>query len=137
MIRLPTSYRLDDRVLTGDALLIDGCGRTDFQNGDARTLYNSVTNKLFVLADETLVYPAHDYQGRHVSSIAQERRRNPRLGQGKKLEEFVEIMAQLDLAYPKFIYYAVPGNQACGKCPSDLPAYLEEYCGRMATSPQG
>src|SRR5690606_9863348 len=67
------AYRLDDRVFTGDALLIDGCGRTDFQNGDSEALYRSVRQKLFTLADETLVYPGHDYAGRHVSSIAQEK----------------------------------------------------------------
>lgn len=131
------AYRLEDRVLTGDALLIDGCGRTDFQNGDASALFDSVVNKLFVLPDETLVYPAHDYRGRYVSSIAQEKKRNLRLGQGKKVEEFIQIMAHLDLSYPKFIDYAVPGNRACGQCPNDLPAYLKEYCGSMAKSPQG
>lgn len=131
------AYRLDDRVLTGDALLIDGCGRTDFQNGDAGALYDSVTNKLFVLPGETLVYPAHDYKGRYVSSVAQERKRNPRLGDGKNLEEFVEIMANLNLPYPKFIDYAVPANRTCGQCPSDLPAHLKEYCAWMADSSQG
>jgi sulfur dioxygenase len=74
------SYVLGDRVFTGDALLIDGCGRTDFQNGDSRVLFDSVTHKLFALPGETLVYPAHDYSGRHVSSIAQEKTRNPRPG---------------------------------------------------------
>ena len=78
------AYRVGERLFTGDALLIDGCGRTDFQNGDAATLYRSVHEKLFSLPDETLVYPAHDYQGRRVSSIAQEKTRNPRLGGGKK-----------------------------------------------------
>jgi glyoxylase-like metal-dependent hydrolase (beta-lactamase superfamily II) len=81
--RRPFRLRLADRVFTGDALLIDGCGRTDFQNGDAATLYASVTGKLFSLADEYLVYPGHDYQERRVSSIGQEKRRNPRLGAGR------------------------------------------------------
>jgi sulfur dioxygenase len=72
-----------ERVFTGDALLIDGCGRTDFQNGSAADLYRSVTGKLFSLPDEHLVYPGHDYQGRRVSSIAQEKARNPRLGAGR------------------------------------------------------
>src|SRR5690606_34560733 len=126
-----------DRVFTGDALLIDGCGRTDFQSGDARALYGSVRGKLFALPDETLVYPAHDYKGRWVSSIAQERQRNPRLGAGQTLEAFVELMANLDLPYPKFIDYAVPGNRQCGQCPPDLPARLREYCPEMAESPQG
>lgn len=127
----------DGRVFTGDALLIDGCGRTDFQNGDASALYDSVTRKLFGLPDETLVYPAHDYAGRHVSSIAQEKARNPRLGAGKTLEEFAAIMAALNLPYPRFIDYAVPGNRACGECPAHLPAELQKYCGPMADSPQG
>lgn len=115
------------RVFTGDALLIDGCGRTDFQGGDARTLYRSVREVLFALPDDTLVYPAHDYQGRRVSSIAQERARNPRLGDGRTLDEFVALMAALDLPYPKFIDHAVPGNRACGACPPDLPEHLRAY----------
>ncbi|WP_407910443.1 MBL fold metallo-hydrolase [Lysobacter claricitrinus] len=117
-----------DRVFSGDALLIDGCGRTDFQNGDARVLYASVHDKLFPLGDDVLVYPAHDYQGRRVSSIGQERARNPRLGGGRGIDEFVQIMAGLNLPYPKFIDYAVPGNRACGVCPSDIPDELADYC---------
>ncbi|HET7575077.1 MAG TPA: MBL fold metallo-hydrolase [Sphingomicrobium sp.] len=113
------SYFLDDagtaRVFTGDALLIDGCGRTDFQNGDSATLYRSVHEKLFTLPDDTLVYPGHDYQQRRVSSIGQERARNPRLGGGKTLEEFVAIMAVLDLPRPKKMDMAVPANRACGQ----------------------
>jgi len=131
------AYVAGERVFTGDALLIDGCGRTDFQNGDAQALYRSVTHKLFALPDETLVYPAHDYAGRHVSSIAQEKARNPRLGAGRTLDEFREIMANLNLPYPKFIDYAVPGNRECGLCPPDLPQALEQYCRTMSQSPQG
>lgn len=131
------AYRLDDRVFTGDALLIDGCGRTDFQNGDAVALYHSVRGKLFTLPGETLVYPAHDYQGRHVSSVAQEQGRNPRLGGERTLDEFKAIMAGLDLPYPKFIDYAVPGNRQCGVCPDNVPENLREYCAPMAQSPQG
>lgn len=131
------AYRLDDRVFTGDALLIDGCGRTDFQNGDADALYRSVREKLFTLPDETLIYPAHDYHGRHVSSVAQEQERNPRLGGDRTLEEFKAIMAGLNLPYPKFIDYAVPGNRQCGVCPDDLPERLREYCAGMAQSTQG
>jgi sulfur dioxygenase len=126
-----------ERVFTGDALLIDGCGRTDFQNGNTEALYHSVTRKLFTLPDETLVHPAHDYAGRHVSSIAQEKARNPRLGGGKTLEEFRAIMEALDLPYPKFIDYAVPGNRGCGVCPTELPEQLQKYCGQMTESPQG
>ena len=131
------AYLFGERVLTGDALLIEGCGRTDFQNGDASALYKSVTEKLFSLPDDTLVYPGHDYQDRRVSSIAQEKKRNPRIGQERTLEQFREIMANLNLPYPKFIEYAVPGNQQCGLCPDHLPENLEKYCGHMTASPQG
>lgn len=131
------AYLLEDKIFTGDALLIEGCGRTDFQNGDADALYKSVTEKLFVLPDETLVYPAHDYQGRRVSSIGQEKKRNPRLGQSRTPEQFRDIMASLNLPYPKFIDYAVPGNQQCGVCPRDVPENLERYCRQMTESPQG
>jgi glyoxylase-like metal-dependent hydrolase (beta-lactamase superfamily II) len=131
------AYLLGDRLLSGDALLIEGCGRTDFQNGDADALYASVTEKLFSLPDDTLVYPAHDYEGRRVSCIAQEKKRNPRLGQQRTLEQFRHIMANLNLPYPKFIDFAVPGNLQCGVCPDHLPENLEKYCGHMTESPQG
>ncbi|MCG6897795.1 MAG: MBL fold metallo-hydrolase [Thiocapsa sp.] len=131
------AYRLGDRVLTGDALLIDACGRTDFQSGDASALYRSVTGKLFSLPDETLVYPGHDYEGRWVSSIAQEQTRNPRLGGNRSLESFVELMNGLDLAYPKFIDYALPGNRACGACPPGVPEDLQQYCEQIGESRQG
>jgi len=101
-------------VFTGDALLIDSCGRTDFQGGDSRILFSSVREKLFKLPDETLVYPAHDYSGRFVSTIAQEKTRNPRLGLNKSLEDFVRIMDQLNLPYPRQMDFAVPGNHMCG-----------------------
>jgi glyoxylase-like metal-dependent hydrolase (beta-lactamase superfamily II) len=103
------------RVFTGDALMIDGCGRTDFQNGDAATLYRSVHDKIFALPDDTLVYPGHDYQQRRVTSIGQERSRNPRLGGGRTLEEFVAIMASLNLPRPKKMDVAVPANRECGE----------------------
>jgi glyoxylase-like metal-dependent hydrolase (beta-lactamase superfamily II) len=90
------SYLIDDswaaRVLTGDALLIAGCGRTDFQGGSAETLVRSVHDKILSLPDDTLVYPGHDYNNRRVSRVGQERARNPRLGGGKKLDEFVAII---------------------------------------------
>jgi sulfur dioxygenase len=107
-------YLAGERVFTGDALLIDGCGRTDFQGGCAATLYRSVHDKLFSLPAETLVYPAHDYQGRQVSSIGQERNRNPRLGGGKGAADFVALMAELNLPYPAKIDLAVPANRRCG-----------------------
>ena len=103
------------RLFTGDVLLIDGCGRTDFQNGDAATLYRSVNDKLFALPDDTLVYPGHDYRQRHVSCIGQERARNPRLGGGKTLDQFIAIMAELDLPVPTKMDVAVPANQRCGE----------------------
>ena len=103
------------RVFTGDALLIEGCGRTDFQHGDATTLYSSVHQKIFGLGDDTLVYPAHDYNQRHVSSVGQERERNPRLGGGKTVDDFVAIMAALNLPRPKNMDVAVPANRACGE----------------------
>ncbi|MEY6432003.1 MBL fold metallo-hydrolase [Thioalkalicoccus limnaeus] len=131
------AYRFGDRVFTGDALLIEACGRTDFQNGDAPTLYRSVHDKLFTLPDETLVYPAHDYEGRFITSIAQEKQRNPRLGGDRPLAEFVEIMDNLKLAYPKFIDYAVPGNRECGQCPAGVPDDLMQYCEQIGESRQG
>ena len=131
------AYLMNDRVFTGDALLKEGCGRTDFQNGDAVALFKSVREKLFALPDETLVYPAHDYKQRFVSSIAQEKKRNPRLGTDKSLKEFKAIMDNLKLPYPKFIDHAVPGNRQCGVCPTNLPDNLTNYCAQMSESTQG
>ena len=131
------AYLMNNQVFSGDALLIEGCGRTDFQNGDADALYKSVHEKLFSLPDETLVYPAHDYKACFVSSIAEEKKRNPRLGGDKTLEEFRHIMANLQLPYPQFIDHAVPGNRQCGVCPHDLPDNLANYCHQMTDSPQG
>ena len=124
------SYRVDmpgsRPVFTGDALLIDGCGRTDFQNGDAGALYQSIHEKIFTLPCDTLVYPAHDYQHRHVTTVAQERERNPRLGGGKTLEQFIDIMAKLNLPYPKRIDITVPANGLCGACPLEQDAIAVE-----------
>lgn len=131
------AYISSERIFTGDALLIEGCGRTDFQQGDADALYKSVREKLFALPDDTLIYPAHDYNDRHVSTIAQEKKHNPRLGGERTIEEFRDIMANLNLPYPKFIDYAVPGNRQCGVCPSHLPEHLEKYCRQMTESLQG
>ena len=89
-----------------------------FQNGDAVTLYRSVHDKIFSLPDDTLVYPGHDYQQRRVSSVGQEKARNPRLGGGKTVEEFVAIMAALNLPRPKKIDVAVPANLGCGEVQS-------------------
>lgn len=131
------AYLHNGRLFSGDALLIDACGRTDFQNGDAATLYRSVRGKLFALDDDTLVYPAHDYEQRRISSIGQEKARNPRLGGERTLEDFVELMSELKLAYPKFIDYAVPGNRGCGICPPVVPEHLQQYCAQIAESRQG
>ena len=128
------AYLIDDGthklLFTGDALLIDACGRTDFQSGDAATLYRSIHEKFFSLPDETLVYPCHDYDGRRISTIGQEKARNPRLGNGKTLEEFVAIMDGMDLPYPRKIDFAVPGNRLCGECPPDVPAEYRAPCQR-------
>jgi len=107
------SFLMDDRVFTGDTLLIRGTGRTDFQNGDPRAQYDSLFNKLLKLPDDTLVYPAHDYKGDMVSTIEEERAFNPRL-QVSSLEQYVEIMNNLNLANPKMMDVAVPANMKVG-----------------------
>jgi len=116
------------RVFTGDALLIDGCGRTDFQSGDAAALYRSVHERLFTLPEDTLVYPGHDYEGRRVSTIRQEKDHNPRLGGNRPLEEFVSLMDAMALPYPKRMDLAVPANELCGDCPAEVPADFSGYC---------
>jgi sulfur dioxygenase len=107
------SFRMEDRVFTGDTLLIRGTGRTDFQNGDARQQYDSIFNRLLKLPDETLVYPAHDYKGDAVSTIAEERAHNPRL-QVKSADEYAAIMNSLNLPNPKMMDVAVPANKMQG-----------------------
>lgn len=111
------SYVMSDKTIafTGDTLLIRGCGRTDFQGGDAHELYRSVHSKLFTLPPMTTVYPAHDYKGRTATSIGEEQRLNQRLGAGRTEDEFVQTMATLQLAYPKKIDVALPLNLQCGK----------------------
>lgn len=104
----------DGVVFTGDILLIHGSGRTDFQSGDAARSYDSITGRLFTLPDETVVYPAHDYNGFTCSTIGEEIRYNPRLGGGKSRQAYIEIMQNMILDKPKLIDVAVPGNQACG-----------------------
>jgi len=131
------AYVCGGRAFTGDALLIDGCGRTDFQNGDSTALYRSVRERLFALPDDCLIYPGHDYNQRRVSTVAQERARNPRLGGDRTLDDFVRLMAELNLPYPKFIDHAVPGNRRCGVCPEEMPEKLDVYCKQMEHSPQG
>lgn len=101
------------RVFTGDTLLIRGCGRADFQNGDPGQLYDSITRTLFALPDETLIYPGHDYKGRSVSTIGEERRLNPRIA-GRTRDEFIAHMRSLDLPLPAKLAESVPANRACG-----------------------
>lgn len=108
------TYVADGYAFTGDALLIRDCGRTDFQLGDSATLYKSINDKIFSLDDETVIYPGHDYRGLTASTVKEEKKFNNRLGNGKKEDEFVEIMANLDLALPKRIKESVPGNTHCG-----------------------
>jgi glyoxylase-like metal-dependent hydrolase (beta-lactamase superfamily II) len=101
-------------VFTGDVLLIRGSGRTDFQGGDAHRSWNSIVNRLFRLPDHTIIYPAHDYKGMNASSIGEEKRWNPRIA-GRTEEEYAQIMASLDLPYPKMMDVAVPANLSCGQ----------------------
>ncbi len=107
------SFLMGDRVFTGDTLLIRGTGRTDFQNGSARAQYDSIFNRLLKLPEETLVFPAHDYKGDTVSTIGEEKRYNPRL-QVKSVDEYIELMANLNLPNPKMMDVAVPANMQVG-----------------------
>ena len=107
------SFRMKDRVFTGDTLLIRGTGRTDFQNGDAAAQYDSLFNKLLILPDETLVYPAHDYNGMTVSTIGEEKRYSPRLQVADK-QAYIDLMNGLVLEDPQLMDVAVPSNRQCG-----------------------
>jgi len=107
------SYLWRGNVFTGDALLIDGCGRTDFQSGDAGTLFDSIHGKLFTLPGNTRVFPGHDYRGNSVSTIGWEKRHNARLA-GRSRADFVALMGELHLPRPKMIDVAVPANQNLG-----------------------
>jgi sulfur dioxygenase len=113
------SFLVGDRVFTGDALLIRAAGRTDFQNGSAQQLYDSITQKLFTLPDETLVYPGHDYRGLTVTTIGEEKRFNTRIA-GRSRDEFAAIMDALHLPAPKKLQEAVPANRACGSEPKPV-----------------
>ncbi len=115
------SFRMEDRVFTGDTLLIRGTGRTDFQNGDARQQYDSIFNRLLKLPDETMVFPAHDYKGDTVSTIAEERAHNPRL-RVKSVDEYVAIMNGLNLSNPKMMDVAVPANKHQGLAQEQIAA---------------
>jgi glyoxylase-like metal-dependent hydrolase (beta-lactamase superfamily II)/rhodanese-related sulfurtransferase len=107
------SYLMGDRVFTGDTLLIRGTGRTDFQNGSARAQYDSIFNRLLKLPDETMVFPAHDYKGDTVSTIGEEKRYNPRL-QVRSIDEYVELMSNLNLPNPKLMDVVMPANLRVG-----------------------
>ena len=107
------SFLMGDRVFTGDTLLIRGTGRTDFQNGSARAQYDSIFNRLLKLPDETLVFPAHDYKGDTVSTIGEEKRYNPRL-QVRSIDEYVELMGNLNLPNPKLMDVVIPANMHVG-----------------------
>ena len=109
-----TSYFIEGMLFCGDTLLIRGCGRTDFQEGDPGNLYDSITQKLFVLSDDTIVYPGHDYNGRTSSTLGEEKAWNPRLGGGRPRQEFVNLMNNLNLDLPKRINEAVPANMSVG-----------------------
>jgi glyoxylase-like metal-dependent hydrolase (beta-lactamase superfamily II) len=108
------SYLLPDIAFTGDALLIRGCGRTDFQSGDPGTLYDSITRRLFTLPDDTIVYPGHDYNGRSYTTIAEEKAHNPRVGRGKSRDDFISIMNSLQLDPPQYMHEVLPSNLRCG-----------------------
>jgi sulfur dioxygenase len=110
------TFVLDDKSMafTGDALLIRGAGRTDFQQGNAHTLYRSIKEQIFTLPDECLIYPAHDYRGLTASSVAEEKEFNPRIGAGRSEHDFVGYMENLGLPHPKQIAVAVPANMKCG-----------------------
>lgn len=108
------SFAVENYVFTGDALLVRDCGRTDFQAGDSVILYKSIHEKIFSLDDATTIYPGHDYYGFTASTVKEEKQFNNRLGNAKTEDEFVEIMANLDLALPKRINESVPGNINCG-----------------------
>ena len=109
-----TSFKVENMVFTGDALLIRGCGRTDFQQGDPEMLYRSITQKLYDLPDETLVYPGHDYNGKSVSTIGEEKQYNARIPSTQTESDFAELMNSLNLPRPKHIDEAVPANMGCG-----------------------
>ena len=107
------SFMMNDRIFSGDTLLIRGTGRTDFQNGDPYDSYNSIFERLLKLPENTLLYPAHDYNGNIVSTIGEEKKFNPRL-QVNSAEEYVKIMNNLNLSNPKMMDIAVPANQQLG-----------------------
>jgi glyoxylase-like metal-dependent hydrolase (beta-lactamase superfamily II)/rhodanese-related sulfurtransferase len=136
---------LDDRsrAFTGDALLIRGAGRCDFQHGSARTLYRSIVRNIFTLPDGCLVFPAHDYSGRTVSSVAEEKRHNPRIGGGADERDFVGFMENLELPHPKQIDIALPANLRSGRPadgkvppPAEWGPVRQTYAGLLEIEPE-
>jgi glyoxylase-like metal-dependent hydrolase (beta-lactamase superfamily II)/rhodanese-related sulfurtransferase len=130
-------------VFTGDALLVRGAGRTDFQQGNANLLYKSIREQLFTLPDDCVVWPAHDYDGRTSSTIGEERAFNPRIGGGAREEDFVGYMRNLGLPHPKQIAVAVPANLRAGEPEHGAAAPAPEwgpivrtYAGIMEISPE-
>lgn len=121
------TYVLDDRSMafTGDAVMIRGCGRTDFQQGSARTLFRSVRDQIYTLPDDCLIYPAHDYRGVTCSSVGEERLYNPRFAEGVGEGDFVGYMENLGLPHPKLMDVAVPANLRCGR-PKDEHVRADE-----------
>jgi glyoxylase-like metal-dependent hydrolase (beta-lactamase superfamily II)/rhodanese-related sulfurtransferase len=139
------SFVSEDRrhVFTGDALLVRAVGRTDFQQGSAARLFESVRTQLFTLPDACVVHPAHDYDGRTSSTIGEERRHNPRLGGEAKLEDFVGYMENLGLPHPKLLAVAVPANMSCGRdvagsesLPPGWGPVVETYAGIPEIAPE-
>src|ERR1700748_2755890 len=130
------SYLMDDRVFTGDTLLIRGTGRTDFQNGSARAQYDSIFHRLLKLPDETLVFPAHDYKGDTVSTIGEEKRYNPRL-QVTSIDEYVELMGSLNLPNPKLMDVVVPANMHVGLHQDELAKEGRSLDARQAIASLG
>ena len=123
------SFVLDDEssAFTGDCLLIRGCGRTDFQDGEPHDMYRSVHLQLFTLPDFCTLYPGHDYRGLTSTSVAEEKRFNPRLGGALSENDFVRYMENLNLPHPKKIDIAVPANLKCGKPDEDQPMHDPEW----------
>jgi rhodanese-related sulfurtransferase len=130
------SFLTRDRVFTGDTLLIRGTGRTDFQNGSARSQYESLFGKLLKLPEDTLVFPAHDYKGDTVSTIGEERRFNPRL-QVRSVDEYIELMGNLNLPNPKMMDVAVPANMHVGLHQDDLARQGLSFTAREAIESLG
>lgn len=140
-----TTLVLDDRgmVFTGDALLIRGAGRCDFQRGDAHTLYRSIIEQIFSLPDPCLVFPAHDYSGRTMSSVEEERAHNPRIGVGANERDFVGFMENLNLPHPRQIDVALPANMCSGRPadgkvprPADWGPVRRTYAGLLEIEPE-